>query len=331
MLCPRAPLGVHGAALGSGSARGREVFTLEPYDVPAPRSGEVTIEVRAAGVNPGDASHVAEGKRGPFPRGIGYEVAGVLTAIGPDTEIASGGGAVGDEVLAFRVLGGWASEMNVSASEVFAKPDALTFEQAANLLLAATTASEMLHVTAVEPGETVLVHGVSGAVGISLLQQAVLLGVRVVGTSSRGRFDEVLRFGGDPVAYGAGLEERVRKAAPKGIAAALDCIGTDVAVDVSVAVVAERARVVTIAAKQRGPKMGIRVIGGDLPESAAFRNGVRADLVRLAAEGRHDVPMARTFPLEQALDAVELLRSRHPGGKVALLPAHLGPQDSSAT
>ena len=63
---------------------GLEVFAFVSYDVPPPASGEVTVEVRAAGVNPADASHVAEGRRGPFPRGVGYEIAGVLTAIGPD-------------------------------------------------------------------------------------------------------------------------------------------------------------------------------------------------------------------------------------------------------
>jgi NADPH:quinone reductase-like Zn-dependent oxidoreductase len=188
----------------------------------------------------------------------------------------------------------------------------------------------MLHVTAVGRGETILVHGASGAVGVSLLQQAALLGVRVIGTCSPGRFGEVRRFGGQPVAYGAGLEGRVREVAPAGIAAALDCVGTDEAVDVSMAVVPERARIVTIAAKQRGAELGIRVIGGDLPESAAYRDRVRADLVRLAAEGGLEVPMARTFPLERALDAAELLRGRHPGGKVALLPARSGTQDSPA-
>jgi electron transfer flavoprotein alpha subunit len=112
-------------------------------------------------------------------------------------------------------------------------------------------------VTAAEPGETVLVHGASGAVGVSLLQQAALLGVRVVGTCSRRRFDEVRRFGGEPVPYGAGLEGRVREAARDGIVAALDCVGTDEAVDVSLAMVSERARVVTIAAKQRGADVDI--------------------------------------------------------------------------
>jgi NADPH2:quinone reductase len=301
---------------------GLEVFHFTSYDVPPPRPGEVTVEVRAAGVNPADVSHVAAGLRAPFPRGVGYEISGVLTAIGPDTEIASGGGTVGDEVLAFRVLGGWATDMNVPARDVFAKPPALTFEQAANLLLAATTASEMLHVTGVVPGETVLVHGASGGVGVSVLQQARLLGVRVIGTCGPARADEVRRFGGEPVSYGVGLEGLVRQAAPEGIAAALDCVGTEEAVDVSLALVSDLDRIVTIAAKQRGADLGIRVIGGDLPESAAYRDGVRADLVRLAADGSLEVPVAHTFPLERALDAAELLRGRHPGGKVALLPRH---------
>jgi len=132
----------------------------------------------------------------------------------------------------------------------------------------------------------------------------------------------VRRFAGVPVVYGDGLVSRIGEAAPEGVAAALDCVGTDEAVDVSLCVVPNRARVVTIAAKQRGAQAGIGVLGGDLPGSAAYRDAVRADLVRLAGQERLEVPMARTFPLEQAMEAVELLRGQHPGGKVALIPAH---------
>ena len=124
----------------------------------------------------------------------------------------------------------------------------------------------------------------------------------MIGTCSPTRFDDVRRYGGEPVSYGVGLEGRVREAAPESIVAALDCVGTDEAVDVSLAVVPDAARIVTIAAKQRGAELGIRVIGGDLPDSAAYRDGVRADLVRLAAEGSLEVPVAHTFPLERALD-----------------------------
>jgi NADPH:quinone reductase-like Zn-dependent oxidoreductase len=298
-----------------------DVFELQEYTVPAPASGEVTVEVRAAGMNPADYKHVAAGQPDAFPKAVGYEVAGVLTAIGPGTEIASGGGAVGDEVLAFRVRGGWSTALTVPAKDVFAKPASIPFEQAANLLLAGTTASEMLHVTGVAAGETILVHGASGAVGVSVLQQAGLLGVRVIGTCSEPRFDEVRRFGGEPVAYGDGLEQRVRDLAPDGIAAALDTVGTDEAVDVSVGLVRERDRVVTIAARGRAESERIRLIAGGLPDSDAYRAGVRAGLIGRAAEGRLEVPMSRTFPLVDALEAAAFLRGQHPGGKLALIPS----------
>jgi NADPH:quinone reductase-like Zn-dependent oxidoreductase len=295
-------------------------FTFEDHDVPPPRAGEVTIEVRAAGVNPADHKHAARAPAADFPLPVGYEVAGVLTAVGPGTEIASGGGAVGDEVVAYRVRGGWATSLTVPAGDVFAKPASLTWAEAANLLLAGATAAEMLHVTGVAAGDTILVHGASGAVGVSLLQQAGLVGARVVGTASEHSFARVERYGGVPVAHGDGLEQRVRAAAPGGIAAALDCIGTDEAIDVSLALVADRDRIVTIAAPQRARSDGIRAIGGAMPGSKEFRERIRAHLVELAADGRLEVQVARTFPLADALEAIELLRTGHPGGKLALLP-----------
>jgi NADPH:quinone reductase-like Zn-dependent oxidoreductase len=298
-----------------------DVFELVDHEVPPPGHGEVTIEVRAAGMNPADYKHVARGQSEDFPKPVGYEVAGVLTAVGPGTEIASGPGAVGDEVLAFRVSGGWATSLTVPARDVFAKPASLPFEQAANLLLAGATAAEMLHVVGVAEGETIVVHGASGAVGVSVLQQAALQGVRVVGTASEQRFDEVRRFGGEPVTYGDGLEQRVLRTAPEGVVAALDCVGTDEAVDVSLALVADRARIVTIAAMARAEADGILVIGGGRPESKAFRDTVRGDLIRLAGQGRLEVPIARTYPLEQAVEAAAFLRGQHPGGKLALVPS----------
>jgi NADPH:quinone reductase-like Zn-dependent oxidoreductase len=294
---------------------GPEVLALEEYDVPPPGPGEVTIEVRAAGVNPADVKHIGRGGPADFPKPVGYEVAGVVTAVGP-----GGGLSVGQEVIAFRVTGGWATALTVPASDVFSKPDRLSFEAAANLMLVGATASEMLDVTGVAAGETVLVHAASGAVGVSVLQQAALLGARVIGTASEGNFDLVRRYGGIPVAYGDGLEQRVRDAAPGGVGAALDCIGTDEAVDVSLALVADRSRIVTIAAGHRAESDGIRHIAGAMAASKAYRDSVRADLVALAAEGKLEVPVARTYPLVDALDAVEVIRGGHPGGKLALIP-----------
>jgi NADPH2:quinone reductase len=296
------------------------VFVFEEYDPPPPQQGEVTIEVRAAGMNPADVKHVARGNAADFPHAIGYEAAGVVSAVGADTEIGSGSVAVGDEVLAFRIKGGWATELTVPARDVFAKPASLPFGEAANLLLAGCTASEMLHVTEVGEGDTILVHGASGAVGVSVLQQAALLGAQVIGTASEGSFDVVTRFGGVPVTYGDGLEQRVCEAAPDGVVAALDCVGTDEAVDVSLTLVADRDRIVTIAAQARAKADGITALGGAMPTSLAYRDAVRPDLVRLAGEGRLVVPIARTFPLADAMAAAELLISQHPGGKLVLEP-----------
>ena len=300
---------------------GLDVFELQQYDVPAPGPGEVTIAVTAAGMNPADFKHVARGgDRSQLPAPIGYEVAGRITALGPGTRIGSGDAEVGDEVLAFRIAGGYATEVTVPASAVFARPPALAPEEAANLLLAGTTAAEMLHVTGVRAGETVLLHGASGAVGVSVLQQAALLGARVIGTAGERGADVVRRFGGEPVRYGDGLAGRVRELAPDGVAAALDAVGTDEAVDVSLELVADRQRIVSIAAFERAEAEGYRVIGGTMPASKAFRDEVRARLVELAGDGQLVVPVARTFPLADARQALELLAGGHPGGKLALLP-----------
>jgi NADPH:quinone reductase-like Zn-dependent oxidoreductase len=247
-------------------------------------------------------------------------VAGVVTAGGADTGTTAAPHSVGDEVLPFRIAGGRATEVTVPAADVLAKPPSLSFPEAAGLLLAACTASEMLHVTRVREGDTVLVHGASGAVGVSVLQQAALLGARVVGTASAARFDVVTRYGGVPVAHGHGLEQRVREAAPEGVTAALDCVGTDEAVDVSLALVADRDRIVTIAAAERARAERFPAIAGSMPASQAYRDSVRADLVRLAGEGRLVVPVARTFPLARAVEATELLMGGHPGGKLVLEP-----------
>jgi NADPH:quinone reductase-like Zn-dependent oxidoreductase len=301
---------------------GPEVLEVLEVEVPEPGRGEVTIEVRAAGINPVDFK-LFSGARGAdpdaLPLPVGLEVAGVLAAIGPETRIASGGGEVGDEVVAFRVRGGFSSAITVPAADVFAKPATLDFPEAANLLLVGGTAADMLRVVPAEAGTTVVVHGASGAVGVSLLQQLAPLGVRAVGTASPANFDEVRRFGGEPVTYGDGLEERLRDLAPDGFSAAYDCVGTDEAIDVSLALVAPR-HLVTAAAAGRAANEGFEVVGGARPDSAAFRDSNRGNLLAMTARGELVVPVSRTYPLEDAAAALSFLAGGHPGGKLALIP-----------
>jgi NADPH2:quinone reductase len=294
---------------------GPETFELVDVDVAAPGIDEVTIEVKAAGMNPADYKHVMRGSdRSLLPIPIGYEISGVVSAVGGEGNLQ-----VGDEVIAYRVQGGYATGITVSASDVFPKPENLSFAEAANLMLAGSTASESLHVTGVKAGETVLVHGASGSVGVAVIQLAKLIGARVIGTASEKNFATVEKFGGEPVAYGDGLEERVRAMAPDGIDVAIDTVGTDEAVDVSLALVDDRQRILTIAAMPQAEEHGFVAIGGAMPASAAYRDEIRSELVELASSGKLIIPVARTFPLADAIEALELLQGGHPGGKLALV------------
>jgi len=121
-------------------------------------------------------------------------------------------------------------------------------------------------------------------------------------------------------ACGRGLPDRVRRVAQGPIAAALDTVGTDEAVDVSLELVADRDRIVTIVASGRAEAEGFHAIFGAQPESAAFRDAVRPRLLALAAEGRLQVPIARSYPLAEAPEALRFVAEGHPGGKIALVP-----------
>jgi NADPH:quinone reductase-like Zn-dependent oxidoreductase len=302
---------------------GPEVLQLRMVDVPSPGPGEVTIAVRAAGMNPADYKHFGPGQdRRLLPLTVGFEAAGVLAALGPGVSIATGGAAVGDEVIAFQIGGGYASALNARASDVFAKPGPLDFAQAANLLLAGTTAAELLATAAVVKSDTVLLHGAAGAVGLNVLQQARLIGVRVIGTASAHNFGILESFGAVPVPYGGGpdaLAGHVRGAAPGGVTAVLDTVGSDEAVDASLALLDDRRRLVTLTAFRRAAAEGFTAIGASNPASGAFRANARTDVVEMAAAGNLTVPIARTFPFQDAREAVAALKGPHPSGKLALV------------
>ena len=288
--------------------------------LPAPGQQQVMVQVRAVGVNPTDDKSVQGSWSRSTPMLVGFEAAGVVTAVGAG--VADGTVAVGDEVICYPILGAYATDVLVPAGDVLAKPAALDWPQAANLLLVGTTAAEMLAVAAVRAGDTIVVHGGSGAVSVSVLQQAARLGARVVATAAERSSDLVGSFGATPVAYGPGLAERLKAAIPDGADASLDCIGTDEALDVSMSATRDRARIVTIVRGERPAQLGIRFLDGRDPASLAYRNDRRGDLVAMAAAGELTVPIAATLPLTVAgaRQAFRTLRSGHPGGKLALMP-----------
>lgn len=301
---------------------GPEVLTGVEVDVPAPGPHEATVAVRAAAVNPSDHKQVG-GVFGTdpaqLPMRVGREGAGVVTAAGEGATVA-----VGDEVIVYGpgASGLYASAVTVPDGALLPKPAGLGWEVAAGLLLAGVTAEHTLVATGVGTGDVVLVHGAAGAVGFVAAQLAVLRGARVIGTAAPGRHDLLRGHGIEPVAYGEGLADRVRALAPGGVSAAVDTVGTDEAVDVSLALVADRDRIATIAAFGRAGEAGIRLLGGGpgADPGTAIRAAARPELARLAAEGSLAVRVAATFPLAEAPEAVRFVREGHAGGKVVLLP-----------
>jgi NADPH:quinone reductase len=299
---------------------GPEVLEEIRVELPDPGPGEVTVGVRAAGMNPADYKHFGPGQdRNLLPLTTGYEVAGTITKLGPGTESAAGRGAVGDEVVVFQVFDGYSSALNAPAKDVFMKPVQLTFPEAANLLMVGTTAADCLHVIGVSDGDVVLVHGAAGGVGTSVVQQAILLGATVIGTAGERDFEALRSFGATPVRYGPGLDARIRDVAQDGIDAAVDTVGVDEAVDCSLALVADRSRIVTTAAFARAKREGFRFVGAANPKSGPFRAAARQSILDLAAAGKLTVPIAETFPFDEAPAAVAALQGAHPYGKLALV------------
>jgi NADPH:quinone reductase-like Zn-dependent oxidoreductase len=304
---------------------GPEVLELVDVAVGPPGPGEVIIDVRAAGTNPVDRK-LYSGNMGAdpakLPMRLGFEAAGVVSQVGEDAQGPAGPVRPEDDVIAYRITGAYAEQVRVPAANVFPKPATLDFPEASGLMLAGVTAVHALTATGVGPGDTVLVHGASGGVGLMTVQLAVAAGARVIGTASQARHAYLRELGAEPLVYGDGLEERIRGLATDGVNAAIDTVGTDEAVDVSFALVADRDRIVTIAASQRGAEAGIRILGGapGADPGTAIRDAARLELVRQAAAGTLRVLVAAAFPLEDAAEAHRLLATGHARGKVVLLP-----------
>ena len=246
----------------------------------------------------------------------------MVSAVGPDAAGPAGPVAIGDEVIAYRVSGAYATELVAPAAALVPKPGALDWAQAACLMVTGVTAWHLLAATDVHEGDTVLIHGGSGGVGLMALQLAAGRGATPVVTASPSKHGFLRDLGALPVAYGPGLAGRVRAEVPGGVDAALDLIGTDEALDVSLELVADRARIATIAGFARGFQERIKVLGGapGADPGTQIREAARLELTRLAQDRALRVFVTQTFPLAKAADAHRAIMTGHATGKIALIP-----------
>jgi NADPH:quinone reductase-like Zn-dependent oxidoreductase len=324
LVTPMLPVDVSPVVVATAYG-GPEVLTVIDETAAEPGPGQARIDVRASGVNPIDYKAYS-GTMGSDPARLpmrpGFEAAGVVTAVGPDAVGPAGPVAVGDEVIAYRVTGGYAAQLVAPVQALTPKPPSLGWPEASGLMLAGATAWHALVATNVASGDTVLVHGASGGVGLMAVQLARSRGATVIGTASPARHDLLRDFGVIPVAYGAGLADRVRAAARGPFDVALDLVGSDEAVDVSIELVADRNRIATIAAARRGLELGIKALGGGpgADPGTELRNAARPQLARLAGEGALLVLVSQTFPLAAAAAAHRAIMDGHTLGKIALIP-----------
>jgi NADPH:quinone reductase-like Zn-dependent oxidoreductase len=297
---------------------GPEQLVVTEVPTPEPGPGDVRVAVRAIGVNPIDWK-LYSGALGHDPQslgGIGFELAGVVDAVGDGVT----DWAPGDEVIATQVPGnGYTDAAVVPAAGLIAKPSDLSWELAASVPVAGATAAHAVEAAGVADGTTLLVHGGAGGVGGLVVQLARRRGARVIATASARNHDYLRSFGAEPVTYGEGLEDRVRALAPDGVDAAIDTVGTDEAIDVSLALVGDPHRVVSIAGYRRRDT-GIVLIGGGGDPGTEIRDAARPEVARLLASGELTLPIQQTYALEDTAAAHREGLAGHTRGKLVILP-----------
>jgi NADPH:quinone reductase-like Zn-dependent oxidoreductase len=295
---------------------GPEGLSVDEVPTPHAGAGEFRVRVTAAGLNPMDWIMTADELTAArfalrLPCGFGTDYAGVVDEVGEGvTDYAVGdrvyGGALSRAVADFLVVEAFGTDGVVG--DAHHTPDGVDDRTAATLTIAGCTAVAALAVVNPQPGDTILIGGAAGGVGVFAVQLARLAGARVIGTGSAATADYLRSLGADPVTYGDGLVDRVRTLAPEGVTAAIDLYAAE-AVEAARELGVDDSRITTIA----GLVDGIMSANGALADPAAFE-----EIARLVAAGELRVPIAATFPIEEIRAAVELQAGRHVHGKVVI-------------
>lgn len=295
---------------------GPEVLEIEHRAIPRPAQDEVLVRVAAAGVNPVDWKLFSGlPMRDPYerslPSGNGYDFSGTIEALGAGVH----GWRIGEPVFGGRRYHAQADHLVIDPRELVRAPDGLPLLEAGALNVTGRTAVASVESQSITADDVVLVGGGAGGVGILTAQLCVLRGARVLGTASPRHHALLRRLGIEPFAYGDGLADDLRTAAPDGITVALDTVGHGT-VDLALALGVSPDRINTVAdydARERHP---IRGIGGAVAGAREL-----GTIARLIADGLIEMPIDSTFPLERAQDAYARAISGQTSGKIVLTTA----------
>ena len=278
-----------------------DVLVWTDVQMPEPGPGQVRIRVKAAGVSPTDPKirrvDLAAVFQLPPNAILGFEMAGVVDALGPSVS----GVNEGDEVASFQLaLGGYGECALVSPWT--RKPPNVTWSDAAALPASAEAAVGILKQLGIKPGETLLILGAAGSVGIIATQLAVAQGVTVIGAAALGDHDLVRSLGGVPVSYDAGLADRVREISPS-VDAVLDAAGKGGLQD-AIALAGGPARVMTLA-DEHAADLGV-AFSAARPDRAPE---AVEQTMPLLASGALRLRRQRELPMARAAEAHRLLEN----------------------
>ena len=295
---------------------GLEVLKVVEVERPIPGPGKVLVRVKAAGINPGEASIrkglFAERWPATFPSGQGSDLAGIVEELGPGVKNV----AVGDEVIGFTNNRSSQAELVVvGAGDVVPRPANVSWAQAGALFVAGTTAYAAVRSVALDTDDTVVVSGAAGGVGSIAVQLAKNADARVIGLAGAANHEWLTEHGVIPITYGDGVEERIRAAGGGKVDAFIDTFGggyVELALKLGVA----KSRIDTIIDFAAAAKYGVKTEGSHEAANAE----VLAQLAGLLAAGRLEIPIAKVYPLDEVREAYRELEQRHTRGKIVLEP-----------
>jgi len=310
-----------------------DTLVIEELPSPKPGAGEVVVTVKAASVNFPDVL-IIQNKyqfKPPLPFSPGSELAGVIKEVGPGVS----GWKAGDRVIAFTTYGAFAEEVKTEAARLLPLPTGMDFVHGAAFLLTYGTSEHALRDRgALKAGESLLVLGAAGGVGLAAIEIGKALGARVLaGASSESKLAVCREHGADATINYAteDLRKRIQELTEgRGVDVIYDPVG-GAYTESAFRSLAWRGRLLVVGfAAGEIPKLplnlpllkgasAVGVFWGDFArrEPQAFADSVR-QLGRWYSEGRLRPHVSQTLPLEKAADALKLLASREAKGKIVL-------------
>jgi NADPH2:quinone reductase len=299
-------------ALGYNSNGGADVQEFLDLEMPTPMPGELLVEVRSAGVNPVDWKIRSGSFGGPdasgFPAVLGNEVSGVVRGVGKDAE----GFAENDEVFGSVApgSGGYTQYTLVTATAAAHKPPQVSFNDAATLPIAAATAYDGVTQLELKEGQTLLINGIGGGVGVAAAQIARDLGINVIGTASEDKRTMVETLGATLIASGADVADRIKQILPDGVDAILDLAGGD-ALKAVADLVGDRTKLISAG------DPAVEELGGHMVERDRTSRVLKI-VAALVADGKLDPHVEDVRPLDEAADALAAVEIGHARGKVVI-------------